>query len=348
MFSLTIGEIANFLKGDVKGHTDIKIHQISKIQEGQPGSISFLANQKYEPYIYDTQCSAVLVSKKFEPKNPINTNLIRVEDPYSAFGLLLDEYIRIDSLHKKGLEDPCLIDTTTKNDLGKNIYIGAFAYIGKNVKIGDNVKIFPQVYIEENVTIEDNTVILAGAKILKNTQIGAYCTIHPGAVIGSQGFGFSPLQNGSYRAIPQIGNVVIKNHVSVGSNTTIDCATMDSTIIEEGTKIDNLVQIAHNVKIGKHSIVAGQAGISGSTILGDYCMLGGQVGLSGHLQIADQTKFAAQSGLTKSIMKKNTTYMGSPAFERGNYLKSAVIFRKLPDMLKKIEAIEQTLIKNKI
>lgn len=339
MFTLNLGQIAEFVKGELRGDPNVAIYQVDKIQEGRVGSIAFLANEKYEPYIYTTACSAVLVSETFQPKKDCPTNLIIVKDPYAAFAELLDEYLRLTTFYKTGLEAPLFMGEDVS--YGKEVYIAAFVYIGKGVVIADNVKLFPHTYIGDNVSIGSNTVIFPGAKILNNTHIGAFCTIHPGAVIGSQGFGFAPLPDGSYKSIPQVGNVILKDHVSVGSNAAIDCATTGSTIIEEGTKIDNLVQIGHNVTVGKHTVIAGQAGVSGSTIIGNHCMIGGQVGLAGHLKIANQTRFAAQSGLTQSIKEEGTTFMGSPAFKRGPYLKSAVVYRRLPELLKRIETLEK-------
>lgn len=341
MFALNLGQIAEFVRGELQGDPKVMIYRAGNIQDGQAGSISFLANEKYEPHIYTTTCSAVLVSHNFQPKKHYATNLIIVKDPYAAFAELLEEYLRLTTFYKRGLESAIFMHKDVS--YGEDVYIGAFAYIGKGTLIGNKVKIFPQTYIGDNVKIGSNTIIFPGAKILNNTQIGSFCTIHPGAVIGSQGFGFAPLPDGTYKSIPQVGNVVLKNHVSVGSNACIDCATTDSTIIEEGVKIDNLVQIGHNVRIGKHTVIAGQVGVAGSTVVGDYCMLGGQVGLAGHLTIADKTSFAAQSGLTHSIKEEGTTFMGSPAFKRGAYLKSAVVYRRLPELLKRIEKLEKKL-----
>ena len=341
MFALNLGQITAFVKGELRGDAEVIIHRAAKIQDGEAGSISFLANEKYEPYIYTTTCSAVLVSENFQPKKDCPANLIIVKDPYAAFAELLEEYLRLTTFYKTGLESPIRLGGDVS--YGEEVYIGAFTYIGEDVVIGDRVKIFPHTYIGDKVKIGRNTIIFPGTKILNNTEIGSFCTIHPGAVIGSQGFGFAPLPDGTYKSIPQVGNVVLKDHVSVGSNAAIDCATTGSTVIEEGTKIDNLVQIGHNVSVGKHTVIAGQAGVSGSTAIGDYCMIGGQVGLAGHLKIADRTRFAAQSGLTRSIKEEGTTFMGSPAFKRGPYLKSAVVYRRLPDLLKRIENLEQKL-----
>jgi len=337
----TTKEIAHLIGGEIQG-SDVKIRTLSKIEEAQEGAIAFLSNPKYENYIYSTSASAVIVNKSFIPKNQIKPTLILVEDAYTSFTTLLEEYTRIQSFQKTGTEQPCYLGKNSH--IGKNIYRGAFSYIGDNVKIGENVKIYPYAYIGDNVSIGNNTIIYAGAKIYTDCIIGNYCTIHSGAVIGSDGFGFAPQKDGSFKDIPQVGNVVLENHVNIGANTVIDCATIGSTIIREGVKLDNLIQIAHNVEIGKNTVMAAQSGISGSTKIGANCMIGGQAGFAGHLKIANRSNFAAQSGIGANITEEGKAYMGSPAFDYGKYFRSAAIFRKLPDLRKRIEELEQKIV----
>lgn len=335
------GEIAALLKGEVEGDTAISVHNIAKIEEGAPGCISFLANPKYEPYIYSTQSSIVLVSKSFIPKQPIAATLIRVEDPYLSFTLLLEEYQRLTSLSKSGTEQP--IYSGEHSEFGSNIYRGAFSYVGNNCKIGNNVKIFPHVYVGDGVEIGDNTILHAGVKIYSGCKIGSHCTLAAGAVIGSDGFGFAPQADGSYKNIPQLGIVVIEDHVDIGANTTIDRATMGVTRIGKGVKLDNLIQIAHNVEVGEHTVMASQSGISGSTKIGKRCIIAGQVGIVGHIQIADRTSIGAQSGVSKAVKNEGTAIFGSPAIDYHDQLKSMIVYKKLPEMMRKIEELEKQL-----
>lgn len=339
---LTTEQIARLLGGELKGSEKVTINKVAKIQEAQAGSISFLSNLKYENFIYSTNASAVIVNKSFCPKNDLKTTLILVDDPYTSFTMLLEEYHRLTSFSKAGIEEPSFIGTGTHT--GDSIYRGAFSYIGHNCKIGKNVKIYPHVYIGDNVTVGDNCIIHPGVKIYAHSVVGSFCTIHAGAVIGSDGFGFAPQTDGSYKDIPQVGNVVLENHVSVGSNTVIDCATMGSTIIREGVKLDNLIQIAHNVEIGKHTVIAAQTGISGSTQIGEYCIVGGQVGFVGHIKIANRSKFGAQSGVGKNILKEGGAYHGSPAFDYNKFLRSMTIVKRLPDLQKRIEELEEKIL----
>ncbi|MDW7693637.1 UDP-3-O-(3-hydroxymyristoyl)glucosamine N-acyltransferase [Flammeovirgaceae bacterium SG7u.111] len=338
----SIQEVAGLLNGQIEGDSSAKVRTVAKIQEAESGSISFLANLKYEKFLYETKASAVIVSKDFEAKKEYLTTLIRVDDAYSAFSALLEEYQRLASLANIGIEDPHFRHESST--IGENIYLGAFAYIGANAKIGNNCKIYPHVYIGQGVTIGDNTIIYPGAKIMQDTVIGNYCTVKPGAVIGSDGFGFAPQADGTYKAVPQIGNVVLNDHVSIGANTTIDCATTGSTVIEDGVKIDNLVQVAHNAKVGSNTVVAGQTGISGSTEVGKNCRIAGQVGFVGHISIADNTTIGAQSGIMKSIEEPNSTVFGSPALELKEYMRSFAVYKKLPEFRKKIEALERSLL----
>ena len=338
----TVAQIALLLGGTVEGNGQLEVNTLSKIEEAKPGSISFLANLKYEPYLYTTQASAVIVSNTLELKNKVNTTLIRVNDPYSSFTLLLEEYHKLLSYQKEGTEDPSFMHQSVQH--GSKLYRGAFSYIGANCKIGNNVKIYPNAYIGDSTEIGDNTIILAGAKIYPNTKIGNHCTIHAGAVIGSDGFGFAPQPDGSYKTIPQLGNVVLEDWVNIGANSTIDCATMGSTLIRRGVKIDNLVQVAHNVEIGENTVIAAQSGVAGSSKIGKNCILAGQVGVIGHLQIADRTTIAAKAGVGKNIKKEGQILMGAPAYEREDYLKSYVVFKNLPELDKRLKQLEEKVI----
>lgn len=337
----TLGQIAGLIGGEVEGSADLVVSTISSIEEAKEGSISFLSNPKYEPHIYSTGASGVIVNNDFTPSKELKTTLIRVENSYLAFTGLLREYDRMMNFSKEGIEQPSHLPDSVK--YGENLFLGAFAYIGTGSKIGNNVKIHPQVYIGENVTIGDNTIIYPGAKIYPNCKIGSYCTIQAGAVIGSHGFGFAPKEDGSYENIPQIGNVVLEDHVDIGANTTIDCATFESTIIRKGAKIDNLVMLAHNVEIGENTVIAAQSGISGSTKVGKQVIMAGQVGIVGHIKIADHNTIGAQSGIMKST-KEGQTLWGSPAVEKGDEVRSLVVYRKLPEMMKRIEQLEEKIL----
>lgn len=334
----TVSEIAQMLDGIIVGNEEVTISSAAKIEDGQPGCISFLANSKYEPYIYTTKSSAVIVNKDFAPKKEIAATLIYVENAYAAFTTLLTEYQKIMSQIKRGIEQPSFIGETSKT--GADIYVGAFAYIGQNCTIGERVKIYPQVYIGDNVTIGDDTILHPGVRIYSETVIGNNCTIFANTVIGSDGFGFAPLADGTYKMIPQLGNVILEDNVSIGANATIDCATMGSTIIRKGAKIDNLVQIAHNVEIGKNTVVAAQSGISGSTHVGEQCVIAGQVGIVGHISIANNTKIGAQSGLGKSIKKEGMSLSGSPARDLSEHLRSMAQVRRLPEMEERLKDLE--------
>jgi UDP-3-O-[3-hydroxymyristoyl] glucosamine N-acyltransferase len=338
----TVQQIASILEGKIIGNASAKIHTLSKIEEGTAGSISFLSNPKYEPYLYTTKASAIIISEQYTPKKEVEAALILVKDPYTAFTVLLNEYNRLLNNSKSGIEQPSFI--AGSSTLGEQVYVGAFAYVGHNCSIGRGVRIYPQVYIGDNVKIGDHTVIHPGVKIYAGSIIGNNCTLHAGVVIGSDGFGFAPQPDGSYKAIPQVGNVILKDNVSIGANTVIDCATMGSTIIGEGVKLDNLIQIAHNVEIGKNTVIAAQTGVSGSTKIGENCVIGGQVGFVGHIRIADKTSVGAQSGIGKSITKPGTAVQGSPAFDYKENLKSQVIFRKLPLLQKKLDDLEEKIL----
>jgi len=333
----TAAQIAGILEGDIVGDPDVEVSKLSKIEEGTEGSLTFLANPKYTPYIYSTQASITIVNKTFEAENKITTTLIKVEDAYKSFSKLLEYYNQI-KINKFGIEQPSFI---AKNAVyGQNIYIGAFTYIGEYVTLGDNVKIFPGSYIGDNVTIGENTLIFAGAKIYSDCVIGSNCVINSCCVIGADGFGFAPNENGEYSKVPQTGNVIIEDFVDIGASTTIDRATLGSTIIRKGVKLDNQIQIAHNVEIGKNTVIAAQTGIAGSTKIGEKCQIGGQVGIIGHLTIGNNVKIQAQSGISRNI-KDNEILQGSPAFAYGDFNKSYVYFKNFPKIVKDINEIEK-------
>lgn len=338
----TAQQIADILDGDIEGNPDAEVDKLSKIEEGKEGSLTFLSNPKYTAYIYETEASICIVNKSFEKNQPISTTLIKVEDSYEAFSKLLEVYNQI-KLDKKGIETPSSISDSAK--LGKEPYIGAFVYIGENVVIGNKVKIYPNVYIGDNVTIGDHVTIFAGSKIYSETQIGNHCTLHSGVIIGADGFGFSPSDNGEYSKIPQIGNVIIEDYVDIGAATTIDRATLGSTIIRKGVKLDNQIQIAHNVEIGEHTAIAAQTGIAGSTKIGKNCLIGGQVGVAGHIKIGDRVKIQAQTGVGRNI-KDDEAIQGSPAFGYSDFNKSYVHFRNFPKIISRIDNIEKQLPKN--
>ncbi len=340
----TVGQIATLLKGTIIGNTEAKVNHLAKIDEiAKTGSVCFLANPKYENFLYETQATAVIVKEDFQPKQTVNTTLILVKDPYIAFTTLLEEYNKLAqqyNAHQRiGIEQPSFVGENLQ--VGENFYLGAFAYIGNHCEIGDDVKIYPHCYIGNQVKIGKGTVIHPGAKIYDNTQIGEFCTIHAGAIIGSEGFGFAPQADGTYRAIPQLGNVILKNYVNIGANTTIDRATIGSTLIQEGVKLDNLIQIGHNVIIGENTVMAAQAGVAGSTKIGRGCSIAGQVGIVNSIQIADFTQIGAKAGVNGSIKQEKTTIIGAPAMDYKNFMKSSVIFRKLPELQKRIEQLEE-------
>ncbi len=335
----TVKQIALLLGGEVAGNDALAITGLAKIEEGKSGDVSFLSNLKYEPYLYTTQASAVIVDRSFEPKKPIVSALIFVDNSYLAFTSLLEEYNRLQSLGRVGVEQPSYVGEGSQ--IGEQSYQGAFSHIGKNCQIGEGVKIYPHAYVGNNVRIGDHTIIHPGARILDNCIIGQCCVIHPNAVIGSDGFGFAPQSDGTYKTIPQLGNVILEDFVNVGSNTTIDCATMGSTIIREGAKLDNLIQIGHNVEIGRNTVIAAQTGISGSTKIGDNCVIAGQVGFAGHLTIANGTKVGAQSGVGKNVEEEGTSLNSSPAFGLKESMRSLAIFRKLPALEQRVTNLEK-------
>lgn len=334
-------QIANILHGEVQGNPEVTVTGLAKIEEGSIGMLSFLSNPKYEEYIYTTESSICIVNKTFSPAKdlPATLTLVKVEDAYACFAKLLEVYSQMRQKQPK-VEQPSFIAESSK--VGEGLYLGAFAYIGENVVIGKNAKIYPQAYIGDNVVIGDDCTIHAGVKIYADTKIGDRCVLHAGVVLGSDGFGYAPDEKGVFSKVPQIGNVVLENDVEIGSNTTIDCATMGSTVIRQGVKIDNLVHLAHNVEVGNHSALAAQAGVAGSAKIGKHVMVGGQVGISGHLHIADGTKIVAQSGIPNTV-RKAEILMGSPAIPMDEYKKSFVGFRRLPFLIKKIAELEEQI-----
>lgn len=334
----TAKQIAEFLKGEIIGNPDAEVENFAKIEEGKPRTITFLANPKYTSYIYETSADIVLVNQDFVPAKEISATLIKVPDAYAALASLL-EMVNSLAPAKSGIEEMSHVSPSAK--LGENAYVGAFAYIGERVETGENVKVYPQSYIGDNVKIGNNVIIYAGVKVYHNCIIGDNCIIHAGTVIGSDGFGYSQ-QEGKYRKIQQMGNVIIENDVEIGANSTIDRAVMGSTIIREGVKLDNLIQIAHNCDIGKNTVMAAQVGIAGSTKIGENCVLGGQVGIGGHITIGSKSQIGAQSGIISNI-PENSELIGSPAYGVKNYFKSSIIIPKLPDMYRQLGALEKEL-----
>ena len=333
----TAEQIAGILEGEVIGNPNAEVSKLSKIEEGTEGSLTFLANPKYINYIYETKATITIVNKTFEPENTMTTTLIKVEDAYKAFSKLLEFYNQI-KLNKTGIEVPCFLSESAQH--GGNFYLGAFSYIGENVVIGENVKIYPNSFVGDNVVIGDNTTIFAGAKIYSETIIGKDCTIHSGAIVGADGFGFAPNENGEYSKVPQIGNVIIEDNVDVGAGTTIDRATLGSTVIRKGVKLDNQIQIAHNVEIGENTVIAAQTGVAGSTKIGKNCMIGGQVGIAGHLIVGNGVRIQAQTGVGRNL-KDNETLQGSPALAYSDYNKSYVHFKNLPKIVSEIEELKK-------
>lgn len=338
-------QIAELLHGEVVGDSNVNVSGLSKIEEGREGTLSFLANPKYEQHIYKTKASLVIVSNAFLPERalPATCTLIKVEDPYASFARLLNIYNQIKH-DRKGVADSAVVDPSAK--LGDSVYVGANAVVEAGVEIGDNAKIYPHVFLGSNVKIGANTLIHPGARILENCEVGRDCVIHSGVILGGDGFGFTPNSENNYQKVAQIGNVIIEDHVEIGANTTIDRATLGSTRVCMGAKIDNLVQIAHNVEIGENTVIAAQTGIAGSTRIGKNCMIGGQVGIVGHIQIADGTMIAAQSGIGRSIKEKSIV-QGSPSLPISDYKKSYVGFRKLPQLMAELENLRKELVELK-
>ena len=338
----TASTIAGFLKGEIEGNPDVKVNAIAKIEEGFEGSLSFLANPVYEQYIYTTNSSIVLVNKTFAPTGKIKATLIRVDNAYESFAALL-RLVEQSKPRKKGIHPSAVIEPSAK--IGVDVYIGPYSYIGENCSVGAGCSIYPNVYIGDNTKIGDNCILYAGVKIYHECVIGNECIVHAGAVIGSDGFGFAPSAE-EYSKIPQLGNVILEDNVEIGANTAIDRATMGSTIIRKGVKLDNLIQIGHNVEVGENTVMAAQVGIAGSTKIDKNCMLGGQVGIAGHLKIGANSKLGAQAGIISDI-KENSVILGSPALDIKQYMRSYAIFRKLPDLKTKLDTIEKDCIASK-
>lgn len=341
----TAEAIAEFLKGEIEGDPKVEVNDVSKIEEGKEGTLSFLANPKYYDYIYSTESSIVLINKTFVPSKKVNATLIKVDDAYKSFSSLLQLY-ESSKPKKTGIHKTAVIDASAK--IGKNVYIGAYAVIEQNAKIEDNTEIYPHCFIDNNTIIGEGSKLFSGVKVYDTCKIGRSCIIHSGSVIGSDGFGFAP-NSGDYEKIPQIGNVIIEDNVEIGSNVSIDRATMGSTIIRKGVKIDNLCQIAHNVEIGENCVMSSQFGVAGSTKIGKNCMFGGQVGIVNHAKIADNTKAAAQSGIASSIKEEGKVVFGSPAIDARDFQKSFIVFKTLPELRKKVSELEKELnnLKNK-
>lgn len=335
----TARQIADLLQGRVEGDPEIRVSALSKIEEGRPGTLTFLANPLYTPHIYTTAASIVITGEDFSFEQPVTATLIRVPDAYGSFAKLLEIYNTI-RRNKSGIEPHSYIDSSAH--IGEECYVGAFAYIGKDARIGNRVKIYPGCYVGDNVSIGDDSTLFPGVKIYSDCILGKDVHLHAGVVIGSDGFGFQP-NDGSYKKVAQIGNVIIEDHVEIGANCSIDRATLGSTIIRKGVKLDNLIQVAHNVEIGENTVIAAQTGIAGSTKIGRNCMIGGQVGIVGHIHIADDTKIAAQSGIGSSITQSGEILQGSPAFGIGDYKRSYVHFRKLPDLEQQVRELRKTL-----
>ena len=340
MMKFKAEEIALFLHGKILGDPGTTVSSISKIEEGKSGSLAFLANPKYENYLYDSDASIILVNKDFIPKRGYKATLIVVDDAYQAFASLLEFYMKSVHSSKIGIEQPSYIDNTAK--CGEEIYFGAFAYAGKHARIGNRVKIYPQVFLGENVTVGDDTIIYPGSKIYDGTKIGSRCIIHAGVVLGSDGFGFVPQSDGTYKKMPQVGTVVLEDDVEIGANTTVDCGTMDSTIIRRGVKLDNLIQIGHNCEVGDNTVMAAHTGLAGSTKVGKGCKFAGQVGLAGHLTIGDNVQIGAQSGVTKDV-KSNEVILGSPAIEYKQALRMYTVLRNLPQLRQEVIDLQKAL-----
>ncbi|GHV34034.1 UDP-3-O-acylglucosamine N-acyltransferase [Bacteroidia bacterium] len=336
---ISVKQIAEILNAEIVGNPDAVISKLCKIEEGENEGLTFLANPKYTQYLYDSKATAVIVPKDFVPEKPVSATLIKTADSYSAFAKLLAFYERMKP-QKTGISALAFCHSTTV--LGENCYLGEYAVLGENVKIGNNVKIYPQVYLGDNTVVGDNSIIYAGAKIYSDTRIGKGVIIHSGAVIGADGFGFAP-NSEEYAKIPQIGNVVLEDGVEIGANTCVDRATMGSTVVKKGVKLDNLIQVAHNVVIGENTVIAAQTGIAGSAKLGKNCMFGGQVGIAGHIQIADGVKAGAQAGISGSVIKEDVVLLGSPAIDVSNFRRSSAIFKNLEKLVKRVDELEKKL-----
>jgi len=335
----TVQQIAAVLNGKIEGNAETVVSNISKIEEGKPGSLSFLANPAYTKYIYTTEASAVLVRRDFSAEHPIRTTLIRVDDPYQSFTKLMQMVDEAMKQQKSGIATTAIIGEGVTFSQKESVWISEYVVIGKNVKIGKGVKIYPQVFIDDNCIIGDNSILYSGVKMYHSCVLGNNCLLHSGVVVGSDGFGFAPLADGSYTKIPQLGNVIIEDNIEIGSNSCIDRATMGSTVIRKGTKLDNLIQVAHNCEIGSNTVVAAQSGFSGSSKVGSNCMIGGQVGISGHLQLGNRVMVAAQSGIAGNV-KDDAKIMGSPAFDASQYKRASILFKNIDQLYKRIKELE--------
>lgn len=331
-------QIATLIQGKIEGNAQALVGRFNKIEEAGPQDLAFLANPKYEDYLYTTKAAIVIVGDQLELKQSVASTLIRVKDAYSSFATLMQYYQQMKAKQLVGIEQPVFIHPTAK--IGEQVYIGAFTYIGENAVIENEAKLHAQTYIGANTVIGQRTVLHPGVKIYHDCKVGNDVTIHAGTVLGSDGFGFAPQQNGTYNKVPQLGNVIIEDHVEIGANTCIDRATMGSTIIKKGTKLDNLLQIAHNVEVGEHGVIAAQTGISGSTKIGNNVMIGGQTGIAGHISIADGTKINGQTGISKSVTEPNTSLSGRPVMEFGDSLRAMAVYKRLPELDKKIKELE--------
>ena len=336
---LSAKQIADFLQGTTEGNSEVTVNKVCKIEEGEPGGLSFLANPKYAQYIYSTEASAVIVNEDFVLEKPINATLIKVKDAYSAFASLLELYNQY-RFNRKGISSLAFVNDSAK--VGEDCYLGEYAVIDKDAVIGSNCRIYPQVYIGEGVKIGNNVTIYAGAKIYHDVVIGNNCIIHSGVVIGADGFGFAPLSDGTFKKIPQTGNVIIEDDAEIGANACIDRSTMGSTVIHKGAKIDNLCQIAHNVTVGSNTVMSAQTGLAGSTQIGNNCFIGGQVGFAGHIKIGDNVQIGAQSGVMSNV-KDNSRLFGSPAINPTEYMRAYALFKKLPEMEKRLRELENKL-----
>jgi UDP-3-O-[3-hydroxymyristoyl] glucosamine N-acyltransferase len=337
----TAAQISILVNGKIEGNAEATVSSFGKIEEAEDGQLTFLANPKYEEYLYSTNASIAIVNDSYELRESVKPTLIRVSDPYSAFALLLGKYQEMATQQMKGIQQPSYISASAKME--QDVFVGAFSYIGENVKIGKNTKVFPNSFIGDNVTIGENCIIHPGVKIYHDCVLNNHVIIHAGTVIGSDGFGFAPQADGSFKKVPQIGNVVIENNVEIGANTTIDRATIGSTCIKAGAKLDNLIQIAHNVEVGESTVIAAQVGVSGSTKIGKNVMIGGQAGLVGHIQIAEGSKINAQSGVSKSLKDPYTSVTGSPAGDYTSALRSQAVFRNLPQLEKRVQELEELI-----
>lgn len=343
---ITAKLLSELLNGSIEGDPEVSVYGPSKIEEGKEGTISFLSNPKYETYAYSTESSILLVSKEFKAQQSIRATLIRVDDVYASVAKLL-EYFNKKTRTWKGIDQQAFVDSEA--EIGADVSIGKFSVVSKHAKVGKGSIIYPQVFIDENVVIGENCVLYPGTKIYRDTQVGDACILHANVVVGSDGFGFAPQKDGSFKKVPQIGKVIIEDEVEIGANTVIDRATMGATVIKKGAKLDNLIQIAHNVEVGENTVIAAQAGVAGSTKIGKNCMIGGQAGFVGHIEIANGTKVQAQSGINKPIKEENTAIYGSPALPYNDYLRSYAVFRRLPELSRQIAALKKeiAMLKNK-